>query len=173
MHVFVLADPSRCIGCRACEIACVAAHTDKDMSQAMEQNLPFTPRLTIIRASGVTTPIQCRQCEDAPCAAACPNGAIFSNGRSVTVDVSRCCGCKACLAVCPVGAIDMVPAAYKNETVVAHKCDLCAENADTPACVTVCPANALRIVTQEVLKQTSGSRRRRSASQLAREDHYR
>ncbi|WP_027186284.1 4Fe-4S dicluster domain-containing protein [Desulfovibrio inopinatus] len=166
MHVFVLADPARCIGCRACEIACVAAHMKHDMGQAMEDSLPFSPRLTLIREAGVTAPIQCRQCEDAPCAAACPTGAVTSNGRVVTITSTLCCGCKACLAVCPVGAMQIGLVAGEHALPVAYKCDLCSGH-DTPACVAVCPADALRVFTKENLQHVAGSRRQQSARQLA------
>lgn len=167
MHAFVLADPARCIGCRACEIACAAAHMDQDLGQAMEQGLPFAPRLSVVRESGVTAPIQCRQCEDAPCAAACPYGAVASNGRAVEVRAERCIGCKACLAACPVGAMQVGRLPEGRGLPVAHKCDLCAGRLDSPACVAVCPASALRVVTSETLARLAGRRRRRQAASLA------
>jgi len=166
MHSFVLADPSRCIGCRACEIACAGAHMDADMGRAMERGLPFAPRLFVVRASGVTAPVQCRQCEDAPCAAACPSGAVRFNGRSVEVAAERCIGCKACVAVCPVGAMQVADISGSGR-LEAHKCDLCADRGQEPACVGVCPAAALRLHTPERLQKQSGARRRQSLSCLA------
>lgn len=166
MHAFVLADPDRCIGCRACEIACVDAHMEEDMGQAMERGLPFAPRLCLIRESGVTAPIQCRQCEDAPCAAACPTGAVASDGKTVVVTAERCIGCKACLAACPVGAMQVGRLPGKRDVPLAHKCDVCAARGYAPACVAVCPAKALRLVSRESLRRQTEAKRRGSAAQL-------
>ena len=66
-----------------------------------EAGAAFAPRLTVVRDGGLAVPVQCRQCEAAPCAAACPTGALFSDGRSVAVNTAACTGCKACLAACP------------------------------------------------------------------------
>ncbi|WP_320171142.1 4Fe-4S dicluster domain-containing protein [Maridesulfovibrio sp.] len=167
MNDFVLADPSRCIGCRACEIACVDAHTALDMAGAMEEGLPFSPRISVVRESGVTAPIQCRQCEDAPCASACLAGAITFDGRSVVVLTERCIGCKACLAACPFGAMQVGMIDGFLEVPVAHKCDLCAGHRDTPACVSVCPADALRVFSDSKLQRFSSLKRQASAVRVA------
>ena len=128
MHAVVLADAERCIGCRACEIACALAHAacGEDPGRAAEAGAAFAPRLTVVRDGGLAVPVQCRQCEAAPCAAACPTGALYSDGRSVAVDTAACTGCKACLAACPGGAMDMLPLAALPGRLVAGKCDLCA-----------------------------------------------
>ncbi|WP_419783523.1 4Fe-4S dicluster domain-containing protein [Maridesulfovibrio sp.] len=167
MNTFVLAVPSRCIGCRACEIACVDAHMNSDMAQAMEQGQPFSPRLSVIRESGVTAPIQCRQCEDAPCVKACPAGAIRCDGRSVAIDAELCFGCKACLAACPFGAMQVGLVNLEKETPVAYKCDLCSGHRADPACVSVCPAGALSVFSNEALQKLSSSKRRETARLMA------
>ncbi|HAS90285.1 MAG TPA: electron transporter HydN [Desulfovibrio sp.] len=164
MNSFVLAVPSRCIGCRACEIACVDAHMSADMGQAMEEGLPFSARISVVRESGVTAPIQCRQCEDAPCAKACPVDAISYNGESVVIDAKRCFACKACLAACPFGAMQVGVINVEHEAPVAHKCDLCSGYRDAPACVSVCPAGALNVFSTEKLQKLSAGKRRGNAS---------
>ncbi|SIN72372.1 4Fe-4S dicluster domain-containing protein [Halodesulfovibrio marinisediminis] len=167
MHAFVLSAPSRCIGCRACEIACVDAHMDEDMGEAGEKKLPFSPRLSIVHEAEVTAPVQCRQCEDAPCVAACPVGAILSDGKAVRVNTVDCVGCKACLAVCPIGAMQVGCLPESSTRLVAHKCDLCTGRELGPACIAVCPAGALTLLTRKELKNISSSRRCHSALQAA------
>ncbi|WP_027721163.1 4Fe-4S dicluster domain-containing protein [Maridesulfovibrio zosterae] len=171
MHTFVLSDPERCIGCRSCEIACVAAHMDEDMVEAGNKKLAFSPRIKIIHEAQVTAPIQCRQCEDAPCASVCPVGAIIYDGTAVRINTELCFGCKACLAACPVGAMQVGRIHESSDAPVAHKCDLCSGREDGPACVSVCPSpGALKILTSDELKLIAGKRRRKSALQLAFEN---
>lgn len=103
----------------------------------------------------VTTPVLCRQCEDKPCAAACPNQAIVSCDGVVKVEQSRCIGCKSCVVACPYGAIRVATRPVANsgglfrtqgQKAEALKCDLCAHRLAGPACVEVCPTQALRLV---------------------------
>lgn len=50
-------------------------------------------------------PVQCRHCEDAPCAAVCPVKAITFIQNSVRLNEGLCIGCKMCALACPFGAI--------------------------------------------------------------------
>lgn len=87
---------------------------------------------------------RCNQCEDAPCTAACPTSAMFRRPNGIVdFDKSACIGCKACIAACPYDAIFINP-----EDNSAEKCNLCAHRLDIglePACVTVCPTQALLV----------------------------
>lgn len=56
----------------------------------------------------VSTATLCRQCEDAPCANVCPNGAISRDKGFVHVMQERCIGCKTCVVACPYGAMEVV-----------------------------------------------------------------
>lgn len=184
---FVLADPTRCIGCQSCEIACAVAHLGTSVTVAGEMEVPFQPRLHVVRTSQVTMPIQCRHCEDAPCANACPAGAIVRQDGVVLVKQEKCIGCKTCVLACPFGAMDVVPAleagvrvqqpglkvqaaegAAPKDRYVAHKCDLCIGRPGGPACVEVCLARALVIVQRTRLNQRVRARRAASAAGIAR-----
>lgn len=158
MNSFVIADPKRCIGCRTCEVACVLAHSNGEGMQAMMASR-FTPRLELIQTAKVSAPIQCHQCEDAPCARACPNKAIVFADNSVQVLQERCVGCKNCMMACPFGIMKIVtvekvesvesasgPRSIRMKKAEAQKCDLCLTTADGPSCVRVCPTKALRLV---------------------------
>lgn len=50
-------------------------------------------------------PVQCRQCEDAPCAVVCPVRAITFGDNSIRLNESLCIGCKMCGLACPFGVV--------------------------------------------------------------------
>lgn len=185
MNTFVVANPNKCIGCKACEIACAVAHLNCSVVTAGSIDTPFSPRVNLIRAERVTVPIQCRQCEDAPCASACPEGAIVHKDNKIVVKTELCVGCKTCMIACPFGAIDMVPQCQNGneqmqmnlvvvteegkenkEVMVAHKCDLCAGRLGGPACVEVCPGDALILVDPKVIKDSLKNKREFNALEL-------
>lgn len=158
MNPFILADADRCIGCRTCEIACTIAHNAENTRTLCAQQ--FFPRLNVIKTSQVTVPIICRQCENAPCASACPTHAIVNSGNGVQVNQALCIGCKSCSVACPFGAIEvMVIPQTSGKTLEntyyseAHKCDLCIRRANGPACVEVCPTHALKLINMDAISQ--------------------
>ena len=97
MNDFVIADSRRCIGCFACQAACVENHR--------KAGLQAYPRLIVGYTPGGTMPVQCRQCEDAPCATVCPVKAIAIRFDTVQLDETVCIGCKMCGLACPFGTI--------------------------------------------------------------------
>lgn len=79
MNRFIIADAQKCIGCRTCEVACVVSHQqDQDYSTVSAKR--FTPRIRVVKSDELSTATLCRQCEDAPCANVCPEGAIRHEG---------------------------------------------------------------------------------------------
>ncbi len=184
MNSFVVADPNKCIGCRTCEIACVVAHSDKNIFTAGSSEVAFYPRLSVVKTAKVSVPIQCRHCEDAPCANVCPNGAIMNKDGVIKVDEKVCVGCKTCLMACPLGAIELVEEydsgekvlqnlkcdhgdkLYFKERMVANKCDLCVGKEDGPACAKVCPTQAFKIVQEKDLNKSVKEKRKQRASEM-------
>ncbi|UIJ39519.1 4Fe-4S dicluster domain-containing protein (plasmid) [Desulfobaculum bizertense] len=165
LNNFVIADSSKCIGCRLCEVACADAHADTHASTVGMIETPVQPRLYMVKNDKVASPVQCRHCEDAPCANVCPVDAIQIVDGSVIVNEDVCMGCKTCMVACPFGAMELMPVFKKGEPVmqrtlksndgektvpcqsyVARKCDMCRGTGHGPACVDVCPREALQIV---------------------------
>ena len=175
MNSFLIADPYKCIACRTCEIACVVAHSDDNIFLS-EDKIDFNPKLTVIKTAEVSVPIQCRHCEDAPCAKVCPYNAITIVDGAITIDEDNCIGCKTCIMACPIGAIGLTEKTMKSqledlgknkfafkEKMIANKCDLCIGIEGGPACAEVCPTKAFRIIREEDLKTNINNKRKQNA----------
>ncbi|MCY2929620.1 MAG: 4Fe-4S dicluster domain-containing protein [Planctomycetota bacterium] len=137
-------DESRCLACQQCMTECALAHSDAaNLVEAMRSG-QAQPRLHVEAVGHFGMPIQCRHCEDAPCAAVCPTEAIYRPAphSPVLLDADRCIGCRSCMYACPFGVIDM---AREGKAVV--KCDLCIRRTaqgEEPACVAGCPTKAIQ-----------------------------
>ncbi|VTN03921.1 Electron transport protein hydN [Raoultella ornithinolytica] len=94
MNHFIISDSRKCIGCKACEVACVMAHNDEQHVLTPQR---FLPRITVMKHEQKRNAITCRHCESAPCARSCPNDAIRQVNDSVQVDEEKCIGCKSCM----------------------------------------------------------------------------
>jgi Fe-S-cluster-containing dehydrogenase component/formate-dependent nitrite reductase membrane component NrfD len=135
-------DHTRCIGCHACSTACKS-----------ENEVPLSVHRTYVKYAevGVFPQVRrafqvtrCNQCAEPPCVEACPTAAMHARADGIVdFDKSVCIGCKACMAACPYDAIFINP-----EDRAAEKCNLCAHRIDAglePACVVVCPTEAILV----------------------------
>ena len=154
----VFGDPNLCVGCHSCEVACALAHSAAANVHEAASMSGLVARVEVVRVGAVNVPMQCRQCENAPCARVCPVGAMRQNDGqgAVWVDEEACIGCKMCTVACPFGAVQVVtrPAGGPTNGGVAVKCDLCVEwrarkGESRTACEAACPTRAISFVNIE------------------------
>jgi Fe-S-cluster-containing dehydrogenase component len=135
-------DQTRCIGCHACTTACKSENeVPVGVTRTYVKSVDVGIFPTARRAFQVT---RCNQCEDPPCVEACPTGAMYRRPDGIVdFDKRVCIGCKACMAACPYDAIFINPDDHS-----AEKCNFCAHRLDVglePACVVVCPTEAITV----------------------------
>jgi len=139
----IYVDPSRCVGCKSCEIACAVEHSSSKTLYGAITEFPLPrPRTKVVSADGIYVPMRCMHCDPAPCVEACPTGSMHRTEEGFVVsDPRRCIGCRTCLLACPFGH-----PSYSSENKVI-KCDHCVDRVRAglpPACVEACPTGALR-----------------------------
>ena len=130
MNKLLTVTPSRCIGCRTCEVACAFRHA--------EAGRPGRSRVQVRAVDkDVYVPILCLQCEEAACVKACPVFAIWRNAETGALEVKpeRCIQCNACVPACPFGNLQV-----EAPRPAVVKCDICGGD---PACAQFCPTKAL------------------------------
>lgn len=134
---FVIGDPRICTGCMICVNVCSI--------QFFKTISPARSRARVQRVEpALDFPLFCRNCEDAPCIEACPEGAIRRTKKgTVIISQAKCKGTGDCVEACPYAAIKINP-----DTGKAIKCIQCGE------CVKRCPVDALQITTLEKLEET-------------------
>lgn len=173
VEVGFFTDPTVCIGCKACEVAC------KEWNEVPEDGFVWsgnsydnTGRLgastwrhvmfleqdqqkgrQIVGAVEEDDPFRwvflsdvCKHCEEAGCLEACPTGSIVrTETGTVFVQNDVCNGCGYCVVSCPFGVIDRRPAPLPDHG-GAFKCTFCYDRQKsglTPACAKVCPTESI------------------------------
>ncbi|MGF6485228.1 formate dehydrogenase subunit beta [Paraburkholderia sp. JPY419] len=166
-QVAKLIDVSKCIGCKACQTACMEWNDLRDeigVNVGVYDNPPDLTEnsWTVMRfaeyensAGDIEWLIRkdgCMHCEDPGCLKACPSpGAIvqYTNGI-VDFHEENCIGCGFCIAGCPFN----IPRMSKKDRRV-YKCTLCSDRVavgQEPACVKTCPTGAIMFGTKEDMK---------------------
>jgi Fe-S-cluster-containing dehydrogenase component len=159
----MLNDSTRCIGCRACQVACkrvneLPAESTLGDDRISGKPLYDSPRelsehtYTLVQLhrdeqSGEETFVkrQCMHCADPACASACIVGALKKQDNgAVKYDPKMCMGCRYCMVACPFG----VPQFEWHKALPSiRKCTLCSatrlEKGKPTACSSACPAGAV------------------------------
>jgi formate dehydrogenase iron-sulfur subunit len=173
-EVAKLIDVSKCIGCKACQAACLEWN---DLRQEVGFNhgvydnpLDLTPEMfTVMRFTEWVNPDTqnlewlirkdgCMHCEDPGCLKACPApGAIvqYSNGIVDFVH-ENCIGCGYCVKGCPFN----IPRISKVDN-KAYKCTLCSDRVAVgqgPACQKACPTQAIVFGSKDDMRKWADAR---------------
>lgn len=163
-EVAKLIDESKCIGCKACQVACM---TWNDLRDEVGENVGvydnptnLTPTSWTVMKFYEVAPQEgslewlirkdgCMHCEDPGCLKACPApGAIIKYANGIVDFISEnCIGCGYCIKGCP---FDVPRISLKDSK--AYKCNLCTDRVSVglqPACVKTCPTGAISFGTKD------------------------
>jgi Fe-S-cluster-containing dehydrogenase component/formate-dependent nitrite reductase membrane component NrfD len=133
-------DQRKCIGCHACTVAC--KEENGVPLGAFRTWVKYVEKGTFPATRRYFSVLRCNHCDDAPCVTICPTVALYRRPDGIVdFDGARCIGCKSCMQGCPYDALYIDPA-----TNTAAKCHYCAHRVEVglePACVVVCPEQAI------------------------------
>ena len=163
-EVAKLIDVSKCIGCKACQSACIEwndTQPEVGVNVGVYENPhDLTPEMyTLMRFTEFDNPDTgdfewlirkdgCMHCAEPGCLKACPApGAIVQYSNGIVDFISEnCIGCGYCVSGCPFD----IPR-ISQKTHVAYKCTLCSDRVAVgqgPACAKACPTHAITFGTK-------------------------
>ncbi|MGC2696021.1 MAG: formate dehydrogenase subunit beta [Candidatus Angelobacter sp.] len=167
-----LVDTTTCIGCKACEVACLEWNGYEFRETNFHNTYQTMPETAwnfwnLIKFNEVENDNgiqwlmrkdQCMHCEEPGCLIACPaDGAIvqYTNGI-VDFNQANCIGCQYCVTGCPFN----IPK-FNAETKKVYKCTLCSDRVGAglePACIKSCPTGCLHFGSKEDMLALAGKR---------------
>src|SRR6266481_4186762 len=168
-----LIDTTKCIGCKACQVACMEWNDLRDdigsnvgvydnpsdltstswtLMRFTEYENPKGDLEWLIRKDG------CMHCADPGCLKACPApGAIVQYSNGIVDFISEnCIGCGYCVKGCPFN----IPRISKKDQ-KAYKCTLCSDRVSVglePACAKACPTQAISFGTKKDMVEFAQTR---------------
>ena len=174
MSKAILIDTTKCIGCRACQVAC-KSWNDLKGGKAAFSDTWSNPRFLssnqynriifreISRPEGQVEwhfiSRRCMHCNDPACASACPVGALVKMPEGpVIYDDSKCIGCRYCMMACP---FQIPKFQWESAVPLIRKCTFCADRQAiglAPSCVTTCPTGTLQFGERRALLQEAHRR---------------
>jgi len=163
-QVAKLIDISKCIGCKACQVACMEWNDLRDEVGTnigvYDNPVDLTPQSWTVMKFFEVEPEKdklewlirkdgCMHCEDPGCLKACPSpGAIVKYANGIVDFISEhCIGCGYCIKGCPFDVPRISDVDNK-----AYKCTLCSDRVGVglePACVKTCPTGAITFGTKD------------------------
>jgi formate dehydrogenase beta subunit len=168
--VGMLYDATRCIGCKACVVACREANDLKPERGPAPNEIYDAP----IDLSGQTKNIiklyregnersymkaQCMHCVDPACVGACMIGALQKREYGiVTWEPDRCIGCRYCQVVCPFNVPKFEWDKALPKIVKCEMCNHLLAKGGIPACCEVCPREAVIFGKREDLLESAKRR---------------
>lgn len=156
----LLQDNTRCIGCRACQVACKAWNelraepmqffagegyqNPRDLDAQTYTLITYKEVERNGRFDWVFGRLLCMHCNEPACVSACPVKALRKTPEGpVVYDAGRCIGCRYCMLACPF----VVPKfEWRSAVPAIQKCTMCADRVVAgmePACAQVCPTKAI------------------------------
>lgn len=153
--VGLLYDATRCVGCRACTVACKQANDLPADTSTFGGGLYDAPAglnehtktvIQLVKDGDQSSFVkkQCMHCVDPACVNGCMLGALKKRELGiVSWDADRCVGCRYCQTACPFG-VPQFEWSKKAPKIV--KCELCRHllaKGKQPACTDVCPRQAI------------------------------
>ena len=174
-RVAKLIDTTTCIGCKACEVACMEWN-DLPFRETVFDNTYQTMPETAwnywnliqfrehVHEDGTLQWLmrkdQCMHCADPGCLAACPADNAIVQYQNGIVDFQQdyCIGCQYCVTGCPFN----IPK-FNPQTKKMFKCTLCNDRVSQglePACIKACPTGCLHFGTKEDMTALAETRAR-------------
>src|SRR5271170_5732373 len=168
-----LIDTTPCIGCKACEVACVewndmpfqTTQFDNTYQTMLDTDWNYWNLIKFNEDehndgsfAWLMRKHQCMHCADPGCLRACPaDGAIvqYANGI-VDFQQENCIGCQFCVSGCPFN----IPK-FNSETKKVYKCTLCSDRVGQglePACIKACPTGCLHFGSKDDMKDLAEKR---------------
>ncbi|MDP2663222.1 MAG: 4Fe-4S dicluster domain-containing protein [Dehalococcoidia bacterium] len=99
----MVVDLLRCIGCYGCQTSCKAENaTPRGVTWGRVEVTEMGKYPNVTR---LNLPLLCMHCREPECEKVCPSGATVKGADGiVTVDDTKCIGCRYCMMACPYGA---------------------------------------------------------------------
>jgi formate dehydrogenase iron-sulfur subunit len=157
----MLNDLTKCIGCRACQVACKEWNEleyGRTYFTNTRDNPPVLQAETYTRIEHKYLPDveeslpqqwyyrrhMCHHCETPSCVSVCPVGGLTKTAEGpVAHDADACIGCRMCQMACPFG----IPKHDAGSIIATmHKCNLCYDRVNggqEPACSKACLTDAI------------------------------
>ena len=159
-------DLDRCIGCRACVVACSSGNE-------LPAQATFITVSDVVRRQagglwGSFAHQRCFHCGAAACVEVCPTGALSKRQGLTAVAAERCSGCGYCVDACPF----QVPQVREGQV---SKCVGCLEQmqrGEAPWCERTCPNGAIRFGERDALLAVARARVQRLTARYPQAQVY-